>query len=222
MTKDELKQSVERNLRFAREFFDMNGDDGLAPMFIVESTRGGRVGAMVAIAPGELALENKFDRLFDLGVLASLQRFRGDVDTVNAIFMMSEAWISIADKKDGTEVKATDFIQPSQDPKRREGLISAAMSRDGNTAFDMFEIKRSIDLDNGRIIVNFLPFEEEVAPKEAIKADSPLLESFWKGVEMMDTFVTTLPAELEKYVKEMPVEEMFLKLVKQLEEFRKH
>ena len=86
-----------------------------------------------------------------------------------ALISVSEAWLSMVDKKD-----MKDFTMTSKDPKKIEMLIFNAMDKEGNNLFHCHEIKEV----NAKRFVSPKPYKEKMD-----KIENRLLGSFWKGHE---------------------------------------
>ena len=214
MTKKELSLGVKENLKFAKEHYEKN-EGGLATMFIIESKKDGKGTGLAALLGDNGALEKRMDIIFDLGVRTGIELSRGDIDSIEAVYMVSEAWFSMSDLDDNS----LKFKMPSEDPNKKEALVSSGVSQDGSSIFMMFEIKKSIDLDTGRMKVSFVPIDE--ANKDGVEMESPLLQRFWDGVGLMNLFDTTLPTSVRKYFMDLPLEESFQMIIKQINNLRK-
>jgi len=96
----------------------------------------------------------------------------GDLGSLEGIYFISEAWTSVATKK---QAKMGHFIRPSLDPYKKEALI--VVGKDlvaGKTQVKTFEIVRqgeNVDL-------------RENKTDKADTADSPLLDAFEFGYKL--------------------------------------
>ena len=217
MNKQELKTKVKENLEFAKEMCERNDENGgVQVMLITDTSKGDKKTGIAAILANEGAVEKRRDIVFDLGVRAGIELLNGSIDSVNAVFMVSEAWFSEGPK----DSKAKDMVMPSEDPNKKEAIVSTGMSKDGDTACGMFELKRSFDLENGKLKISFAPIGDEKGKEKDEAFDSPLLRQFWNGVELMEQFDKSLPLVLKNHIKGLSTEKAFAIFSKQLQEFR--
>ena len=215
MTKTELNKSVEKNLDYVREWYKNN--QFFSTMLIIDFLKEGKAGAVVALIGDEDVMNNRHKIIFDLGIRIAIQKFRGDIDSIEAIYMMSEAWTSAPIKKG----EKYTYGRPSLDPNRKEAIISTGLSEDGMNAFSIFEIKRSMNLEDNTMKVEFVPHEslkKEKKKDDKIEVESPLLKCFWDGVKLMDILFKDLPEQFVSHVKSMPVDSFLNMIVSKIEE----
>lgn len=221
ITKNQLKSRVKENLEFAKEFYEKKENDGeaLATMLVVDTSKGGKKAGVAAILGNKGAVEMRRDIAFDLGIKAGIELSKKEIDSIDAVYMISEAWVST----DYGEGKGK-FLAPSEDPNRKEAIVSGGLSSDGISAFRMFELKRSFDLENGKLKISFESLDgmetDGDKKKEGIEAESPLLKMFWTGVELMEKFDETLPPILKEHMKGLTTDKVFSIFSKQINELR--
>jgi hypothetical protein len=217
MTKEELNKVVETNLDFARVAYSDPKSDGLSTMLIIKIVKNSEESNIVAVFGDNESLEQRWKTVFDLGVRINLEKFRGEIDSVEGIFMLTEAWMSMINKND-PQAKVKINRMPSQDPNKIEAIVSAGSSRDGLAGVRTYEIRKSFDIVNSEIKTEFIPMDKD----GPIEAETPLLKQFWNGIELMEIFERTLPKELEDHMKKMPVEQAFNLLISQLEKIENY
>ena len=223
---NEMNYIMETNLDFAQKCYLSEG--GFQTMFVANYTKNKNVTTSLSVLGDEEAVNNRFFIVFNMGVMAGIQLMKKEIDSVESIFTMSEAWISTQGDKD--DVKTKKYLLPSEDPNRKEALVSSGMSKDGESVFGVFEIKKSFDENSGKIDVEFDSLEDpgkKAGTKNKNKEDkkdgetkSPLLEEFWKGLELMVNFEKTIPKELIKLMDEATTEEIFSMFSSQLSTLR--
>ena len=165
----------------------------------------------------DVAMENRREVVFSLGLRTGIEKFRGDVDSINAIMMMSEAWVSLPGNKD-------KYVPPSLDPNKREAIISTGLTEDGENSFEVFELKRVLDLESGRTKIEFGSFEkfEKIKNEEKeIESESPLLKRFWDGVGLIDHLIGNMPENMKPMVKKVPLDTFVNMIMRQISELNK-
>jgi hypothetical protein len=217
MTKEELKKSVNENLDYVKSSYENN--QGFSTTLVIETLKEKKKHSIAIILHNDAAMENRFKVIFGLGIRTAIQKFRGDVESIEAIYLMSEAWTSIPSKpiKKGQEDK---MGRPSEDPNRKEAIISTGLSRDGLNAFGIFEIKKSLDIISEKFKVDLVPLEIGNKKKD-IEMESPLLKRFWSGVELTESLFDKMPEDLRVVAKDMPVDPFLNMIMQQLEEANK-
>jgi len=215
MTKDDLKVGVIENLDFAKGFYEdaSAAGQGLSTMFITSTSKNGKRNGVAALIGDKGALENRRDISFDLGIRAGIELAHGDIDSIDAIYMISEAWFSTAMTKG-----ESNFTRPSEDLNRKEAIISVGVSQEGDKFLEIFEIKKTFDMEKGKIQVEFNSLNNEM-PNSTV--DSPLLDCFWDGVKLLASFQEKLPKEFEDIFKKLPVDVLFTRFISQINEIRK-
>lgn len=217
MTKSELKKSVEKNLDYVKEYYKKN--QFFSTMLVIDSLKGKTQRGMVVVMGNEAAMDNRTKVVFDLGIRTAIEKFRGDIDSIEAIFMMSEVWTSAPVKKGETYT----YGRPSLDPQRKEAIISTGLSKDGQNAFSIFEMKRSLNLKDDTMNIEFIPFssiEKEEKKVDSIEVESPLLKRFWDGVELMEMMFKEMPKELEDHAKSLSVDSFLNMIIRQIDEVK--
>lgn len=217
ITKSQLKLRVKENLKFAKDFYEKgDGEDGLAVMMVVDTVKDGKKSGVAAILANEGAVEKRRDIAFDLGVRAGIDLSKGIIDSIDAFFMISEAWYSTAEK----DTAMDKMPMPSQDPNKKEAIVSTGMSKEGATAIGMFELKKSFDLDNAKIKVSFEPIGDGPKVVGDGEIESPLLQQFWNGVKLMEKFDETLPPILRDHLKGLTTDKIFDMFSRSINELR--
>ena len=208
MTKEELTKSVESNLSYVKDFYKRQ--QFFATMLVIEALKNKKRQGKVVILGNEGAMENRAEVMFDLGLRSAIEQFKGDVDSVEAICMMSEAWFSVP--KEGE--KLSEFTRPSEDPNRKEAIISTGTARDLKGVMRIFELKRLIDLKDDTMKVEFSPFESALKAEVEgnLEVDSPLLNRFWAGVKLMEWLFERMPSNLVVEAKKLSVDK-FLNMI---------
>ena len=218
ITKTQLKLRVKENLKFAKEFYEgSDSESTLATMLVVDTSKGDKKTGVAAILGNEGAVEKRRDIAFDLGVRAGIELSKKEIDSIDAVYMISEAWYSTDYGKGKGK-----FLAPSEDPNRKEAIVSGGLSRDGANAFSMFELKRSFDMENGKVKVSFEPLDEMKSGDKKGGMESPLLAHFWNGVELMEKFDKTLPAILKNHLNGLSTDKIFDMFSKSINELRKN
>lgn len=207
ITKTKLNLRVKENLKFAKEFYESSKDDsGLPTILAVDTSHKNKKKGLTAILDGS-ALERRREIALELGLMAGIQLFKKEIDSIEAVYMVSEAWFSsdISKNKDS-------FVMPSKDPNRKEAIVSSGLSENGTTAFGIFELKRSVDFSNNTVKVSFHPLEDMKPGKKKgddVQIASPLLENFWKGVKLVGMFSEDGPESAKKELEDLSTKEIF-------------
>ena len=95
ITKTQLKLRVKENLKFAKEFYEgSDSESTLATMLVVDTSKGDKKTGVAAILGNEGAVEKRRDIAFDLGVRAGIELSKKEIDSIDAVYMISEAWYS--------------------------------------------------------------------------------------------------------------------------------
>lgn len=213
MDKETLKKAVKGNLKFVKTHFEESDGEGFTTMFMVEATKDGKKTGIVAMPGNEGAMENRDKMVFHLGLRAYIEKMKGTLDTIDGIFMMSEAWFSVAAKNSKEWPKD---LMPSKDPNKKEAIISAGLVEDGTSYLEMFELKRSFDLKNSKLQVSFETLSD-MGSSDA-EAKSPLLERFWDGVKLMKHMESEMPETIKATVDKLTSEKFFEIVLKQLDQ----
>lgn len=218
MTETILKKSVKNNLDYARKFYE-TGNQAFATMFVIEGIKDKKKTSIAVALGNSEAVDMRSKIAFDLGIRTGVELFKGELDSIEAIFMMSEAWVSTAMKKGGKELM---FPQPSLDPNRKEALISCGSMENGMAILEIFEVKKSLNLEKNEVKVTFESLKEPKKKKGGKETDAkaPLLDYFWDGVKMTENMFKAIPAPLGQLVKEMPVDHTFKMIVNQIEKLK--
>lgn len=213
MKKTDLKNEIVNNLEFARDSYTLNGDF-LAPMFIVHTTEKGKI-KKVPFLCTDTEERHKFS--FMLGVSHGILLFKKEIDSINAIFAVFEAWYSTPSKEDN---KNKEFLRPSLDPNRKEAIVSGGQIKDGTNDIAMFELKKSFKGE--KVEVEFRAIEQinkEVKKKDKKESESPLLNTFWKGVELVDKLFKNAPKSIFDDSKIVSSEEIFKIIERDLKKY---
>lgn len=179
MTKEELKVEVKRVSEFMVKTFEESG--GVHLMFIVlaKDKNDKRVEFLFPLPGFLMDMRWQALRAFGSTLSSKLKNKVGqysNINKVDAILMMSEAWVSKMSKeemaKTGNDIDKISL--PSRDPNRIEALTATGSNEQGQCYVKTFEISRP---KGQRPVLK--PFDtgevEEGEPK------SILLEEFWKG-----------------------------------------
>ena len=210
LIKEQLKNQVKENLEFLKVNYEDSDEPGFNSMFVVKAKKDGIFVNIVAMPENEEALNHRDQMMFDLGVRTHIGKMKKTIDSIDAIFMMSEAWFSEA--KDSTDWSKQ--LRPSQDPNKKEAIISAGLSRDGESYLEMFELKRSFNQDTSKLQIEFANLKG--VGEEDMKAESPLLKRFWAGVKMMEEMETEMPKRIKEIFKELTPDEIFEIIIRQI------
>lgn len=169
ITYKEIKEQYERTKDALVEVFDK---EGYSPMLIFLTYKVGPIYKTTPLAIPETAVDRRFDLVKELG-----RSLNGIIDQVFGaevlcIISASEAWVSEVSKKKAEKLGEHNLPRPSQDPNRKEVFMVSAMTRSGETEFDLYDIVSS----NGKRILNKAPKE-----KSWDEIKNNLLQEFWKG-----------------------------------------
>lgn len=211
ITKNEMEKTAIENLQFAKDCYEK--ENGFNFMAVVQTEKGGKSETAAIFAMGDGFIEHRFEAIFDMGVRFGIQKMKKEVDSIDAIYVMSEAWIS--DKTD---------MKPSEDPDRKECIISVGLSEKGDFVNEMYEIKKK--WVNDKVVVEFSDITknkkfEKMKNKKEVTGSNPLLERFWDGVALLKLFQETLPKDFEKDVKRLTTDEIFSSFISALSKLKK-
>lgn len=186
ITKQELKEFSKTNLYFAQDCFIEN-ENSFSLMVVILAKKDGKKAIITKILNAD-EVENRLVYLAKLGLdLGIKTNFTKEFDSTDAIFVISEAWMSKQKgDKDKFDKKLEDgeILMPSKDPNKMEVLISSGCSSDNLLVTD-FKIIRRLLTSNGKVEIKFEDLKEikdkDGKDKEQIEVKSPLLEEFWKA-----------------------------------------
>ena len=186
ITKQELKEFSKTNLYFAQDCFIEN-ENSFSLMVVILAKKDGKKAIITKILNAD-EVENRLVYLAKLGLdLGIKTNFTKEFDSTDAIFVISEAWMSKQKgDKDKFDKKLEDgeILMPSKDPNKMEVLISSGCSSD-NLSVSEFKIIRRLLTSNGKVEIKFEDLKEikdkDGKDKEQIEVKSPLLEEFWKA-----------------------------------------
>lgn len=218
ITKEEIKIEAKKNLDFVKTCYEEQNYFDL--MFLVKAKEQGKIVTTAVGFEDPSMIDDRYNRIFDIGVMWGIKKMKKEVDDIEAVFMMSEAWLSmgpISDKK---------VLRPSLDPKRVEVIISTALSKNGDGAYEVYEIKKK--WNDGGVTVEFTDIKDNPIMKENtkdtkegdIRSTNPLLDEFWRAVNLMAEFEKTLPVALKSHVLESDTDELFRTFINQLNRIR--
>ena len=218
ITKTQLKLKVKENLEFAKKMYEKDdGNGGVQVMVVVDTSKDNKNTGTVALLANEEAVKKRRDIVFDLGVRAGIELSNGVIDSIDAVYMLSEAWYSTAPK----DTKEVDMPIPSKDPNKKEAIVSTGMSINGDTAIGMFELKRSFDLETGKLKVSFESLGEKETGIGDGEIESPLLQQFWLGAGLVEKFDKTIPPALKEHMRGLSTDKIFAMFSKSINELRK-
>mgnify|MGYP001570691998 CR=1 FL=1 len=186
ITKQELKEFSKTNLDFAQDCFIENENSFLL-MVIILAVKDNKKILITKILNAD-EVENRLAYLAEMGIDLGVKTIiTKEYDSIDAIFMISEAWMSKQEGgKDKFDKKLEDgeILMPSKDPNKMEVLISSGCSSD-NLAVSEFKIIRRLLTSNGKVEIKFEDLKElkdkDGKNEEPIEVKSPLLEEFWKA-----------------------------------------
>ena len=186
ITKQELKEFSKTNLDFAQDCFIEN-ENSFSLMVVILAKKDGKKAIITKILNAD-EVENRLVYLAKLGLYLGIKtNFTKEFDSTDAIFVISEAWMSKQNgKKDkfGKKLEDGEILMPSKDPNKMEVLISSGCSSD-NLAVSEFKIIRRLLTSNGKVEIKFEDLKElkdkDGKNEEPIEVKSPLLEEFWKA-----------------------------------------
>lgn len=187
-----LKEAVDNKINFAKSFYQDTDSQNFTTMFMIESLKDNKKAEIVAVVGDSEVLEDRHNVVFSLGVRAGIEVEQKKLDSIESFFMLSEVWYS----EKAADVDINKVISPSKDPNRIEGLMSVGSDKDGNFAINMSNIKRSFDIELGKLNVSF---EEKELPESDSPFKSQLLQNFWDGLKLSKIFYKKLPKELSNY-----------------------
>ncbi len=222
ITKNEIKQEVKNNLSFVKDIYKK--DRSFDVMFAIRVKKGENIQRVLVPILGDMDrfIKDRNDVVFSIGLRFGIQKMKKEVDEIDAVFMMAEAWLSL--EKIGEKLK---YTRPSEDPNRLEVIVSSGLSSDDESIVEAYEIKKRYT-DGEGVIVDFVNVKDLPQLKETDRnketkdggsfdeSASPLLDSFFAGVNLMDVFSKTLPEEFKDIVKEATTDELFGMFIKQI------
>lgn len=192
----ELKQISVNNLEFIKDEFLKN--KAFYSMMVIHTRKNEKPHLINAVLDNEKLIENRFQIMADLGIEMGVRTFiKKEFDSVDAVFSLSEAWMSKHDKKE------KNILMPSQDPKRMEVLISAGVSSDNKTFVDINIIRRT--WNEGKIGVSFEPMDIKEDGGD-FQVNASLLEGFWTAFNLIRGFWEKMKKEKDKEVLKRLVE----------------
>jgi hypothetical protein len=167
MNKEQLKKTLNSVAKTTEELFKKDGS--IAPVLFVYHTvenKDGTESESCAIVP-IISMEHREAILFAMGkAFLKNNRFK----KVQAIALVSEAWMSVQDSKS----EQVNHVLPSQDPKRKEIINIIGMTDSRESAMLIFDIDRRVR----KMIKN------EKASSMS-KIENRLLDRFWQGMGMI-------------------------------------
>lgn len=186
ITKQELKEFSKTNLDFAQDCFIEN-ENSFSLMVVILAKKDGKKAIITKILNAD-EVENRLVYLAKMGVDLGVKTIiTKEYDSIDAIFVISEAWMSKQKGgKDKLDKKLEDgeILMPSKDPNKMEVLISSGCSSDNLVVSEVVIIRRLLT-SNGKVEIKFEDLKElkdkDGKDKEQIEVKSPLLEEFWKA-----------------------------------------
>ena len=170
MTKEQLKKILDRTAEQAEKLFKQDGS--LSPVLFVYYTfekEPGKEAESIGIIP-IIDIGHREAIMFAMGkMFIKNNKFK----RVNAIALVSEAWMSVQEPGKGTR-----NVLPSQDPDRIEIVNITGMTDTRESAMLVFEIK---DKDN--VAKRKLEKNEKASNMSTI--ENRLLDRFWQGMGMV-------------------------------------
>lgn len=113
--------------------------------------------------------EGRAQQLFVLGMILAE---RGEPSVLQQVFLITEAWMSMATQEH------SPHVPPSQDPQRKEILaVSRLRVHPPHTDMVVFEMKR----DSTGKLMSLENLDRQIAAENGVSAESPLLEAFAIG-----------------------------------------
>ena len=171
MTKEDLKKILDRTAEQAEKLFKQDGS--LSPILFVYYTfekEPGKEAESIGIIP-IIDIGHREAIMFAMGkMFLKNNQFK----RVNAIALVSEAWMSVQDSAKSPVVS----ILPSQDPNRIEIVNITGMTDTRESAMLVFEIKDKDNAEKRRLVKN-----EKASNMSTI--ENRLLDRFWQGMGMV-------------------------------------
>lgn len=198
------------------------------PMIIVRAMKDDKKINIVSVLSNEKLVEKRYEAIACLGIELGVRTFlKNDFDSIEAIFMLNEAWMSKFGKDKGKEIKVEDYekdletgkvLRPSEDPNHLEVLISAGLSSDKEAVVTIKIIKKAWKGDE--VKVSF----EDMDTKDPIGAKANLLEEFWKTFNVMKTYKDHVNKneEMKKYINSKNTDELSREFQSVFREFCKN
>lgn len=170
MTKNQLKKVLKKIGETANRLFKRDGK--ITPVlfiyYIFENDDGKEEGSCTVLPIIKKDGREKLMQQVGQGFLKN-SRYK----KVNAIALISEAWMSVQELKD----KAAKSVPPRKDPNRKEIINISGMTDSRESAMLVFEVKNRNDPKK-----RTLKFLEDASNTSRI--ENKLLEKFWEGMGM--------------------------------------
>ena len=167
MTKEQLKKLLESTADMTEKLFKKDGS--VSPVLFIYHTvenKDGGEAESCAIVP-ITSMDRREAILFAMGRAflknASFKR-------VDAIALVSEAWMSVQDSKS----EQAKHILPSQDPKRKEIINITGMTDSRESAMLIFDIDKKAR-----------KMEKNEKASNMSRIENRLLDRFWQGMGMV-------------------------------------
>jgi hypothetical protein len=170
MTKDELKEILDRTAEQAENLFKQNGS--LSPVLFVYYTSEKEPGKEVE-SIGIIPIIDIGHREAIMFAMRKMFLKNNKFKRVNAIAFVSEAWMSVQ-----CPGKGTRNVLPSQDPDRIEIASITGMTDTRESALLVFEIKDKDNQEKRKFVKN-----EKASNMSTI--ENRLLDRFWEGMGMV-------------------------------------
>lgn len=202
MLKKELKEKTRKNLEFMEQTY-LKSNYAFIPMVEAQGKQYGKKLFVSGFINEDSYLKRRFvlEQLgIDLGVRVFLKK---EIDTIDGIFMMSEAYMSKHEK--GKEL--AEVSRPSEDPNRQEILMSTGLSRDGIYVLATKIIRKK--WHNDKIEVS-LEEGEQMESKNNEKEKNIILDHFWDNFKKVEQFAEAMKddKEIQEKLKNSSAEEI--------------
>jgi hypothetical protein len=190
MNKNKIKKEVEKNLEFAQatylELIKIYGQKAFFPSLIMVETKiGKKKGTIVSPLETGRGERYKHAAIASLGIELAIKKLQKHFDSIDAVYLVAEAWLSVHPSLKSSLKQP----RPSEDPNRRECLISCGSRRSDDFIIKILEVKRFFDLEKGEIKTSFNKLPEFIEKKhelDQVKVTSPLFVSFWNAVNVIE------------------------------------
>lgn len=211
MIKQELKTIVDKNLEYVKEQYEANNGN-FFPTLALHVTKENGTPVVVMCILGSEANENRYEVLRHLGFKVGVAVKNKEIKNVDALFMLSEAWISKPEiKKDASEKEIEEALKnvlpPSEDPNHSECLMSIGTSDAGDIYHNMYEIKKVWTGDKVTVELKdmneFLETKGLKSDDGPTKAESPLLDMFWNSFRVILANYDQMPENLKAMAKQL-------------------
>lgn len=209
MQNTELKTLVDSNLNFVKDYYQTN--DSFCPMLIINGLTPDLKKVNMVVMITDLKTRYELIKMLALKIVSLVKTQK--VKNVDSIFMMSEAWMSIAKTKNGSEKDEKlkqGLMRQSEDPDKVEVLISAGQSEVGETQMNMYQINKtwldgiiSVDFTNMDTLLSKIDGEKSEDKADSLKSFAPILDELWGLYHKFSDIYDKMPEEIKKMTDEL-------------------